>query len=119
MTAYGLPSPFERGEAGNILPLAMQYLAPPWLSVLGIGSIAAAVMSSMDSALLSSASMFTQNVYKRSLRKQVCAREWLVMKNGDDVYNHSFPAGLGPGAAVGDPWQPGGGGLGRNGSGIW
>lgn len=90
MTEYGLPSPIERGEAGNILPLALQYLAPPWLSVLGIGSIAAAVMSSMDSAMLSSASMFTQNIYKRSLRKQVCTHEWFVMKNGDDVFIHLF-----------------------------
>lgn len=73
MTEYGLPTPLERGEANNILPLALQYLVPSWLSVLGVGSIAAAVMSSMDSALLSSASMFTQNVYKRTFRKQVCA----------------------------------------------
>lgn len=71
-TAYGLPPPFERGDAGNILPLVLQYLTPTWLSVLGIGSVAAAVMSSMDSALLSSASMFTQNIYKATLRKQVC-----------------------------------------------
>ncbi|KAM7414512.1 hypothetical protein PAMA_019362 [Pampus argenteus] len=71
-TAYGLPPPFERGEAGKILPLALQYLTPTWVSVLGIGSVAAAVMSSMDSVLLSSASMFTQNIYKTTLRKQVC-----------------------------------------------
>lgn len=118
MTAYGLPSPFERGEAGNILPLALQYLAPPWLSVLGISSVAAAVMSSMDSVLLSSASMFTQNIYKRSLRKQVCAREWFVMKGTTSLFI-CLPAGLGPGAAVGDPWQRGGCWLGRNESGIW
>ncbi|XP_051238501.1 high affinity choline transporter 1-like isoform X1 [Dicentrarchus labrax] len=74
-TAYGLPPPFERGEAGKILPLALQYLTPSWLSVLGIGSLAAAVMSSMDSVLLSSASMFTQNIYKTTLRKQASERE--------------------------------------------
>lgn len=72
-TEYGLPTPFERGEAGNILPLALQHLAPNWLSVLGIGALAAAVMSSIDSVLLSSASMFTQNIYRTTLRKQVCA----------------------------------------------
>ncbi|XP_049430226.1 high-affinity choline transporter 1-like isoform X2 [Epinephelus fuscoguttatus] len=73
-TAYGLPPPFERGEAGKILPLALHYLTPTWLSVLGIGSVAAAVMSSMDSVLLSSASMFTQNIYKTTFRKQ--ASQW-------------------------------------------
>nr|XP_046152273.1 high-affinity choline transporter 1-like [Oncorhynchus gorbuscha] len=81
-TGYGLPSPFDCGEAGKVLPLALHYLTPPWVSVVGIGAVAAAVMSSMDSVLLSSASMFTHNIYKRTLKAQI---------SGDLIYCVVFP----------------------------
>ena len=36
-----------------------------------LGAVSAAVMSSMDSAVLGSSSMFTHNVYKATLRPKV------------------------------------------------
>lgn len=47
-----------------VLPWVLKYLTPPIVATLGLAAIAAAVMSSVDSSILSASSMFTWNVYR-------------------------------------------------------
>ncbi|XP_077388570.1 high-affinity choline transporter 1-like [Festucalex cinctus] len=79
-TEYGSPSPFERGETNMIMPIALQQLTPHYISIVGISSITAAVMSSVDSFILSAVSLFVSNIYKSILRTTASDKEiqWAI-----------------------------------------
>ena len=70
--AAGAPPP---ESAAMILPHTIRYLTPPLVAVLGLGAVAAAVMSSVDSSILSASSMVVWNVYRPILRPRAGERE--------------------------------------------
>lgn len=49
-------------EAAAALPTVLRMLTPSWVAVIGLTAVAAAVVSSIDSSLLSAASLVSRNV---------------------------------------------------------
>ena len=56
----------------------MQYLCPTAVSFFGLGAVAAAVMSSADSSVLSASGMFSRNVYRALVRPCVSFIRFLL-----------------------------------------
>lgn len=52
-----------------VLPYVLRYLTPPLIAVLGLTAVAAAVMSSVDSSILSASTLFAWNVYRPLLQR--------------------------------------------------
>lgn len=51
-----------------VLPYLLRHAMPLWVSVIGLGAVTAAVMSSVDSSILSASSLLAWNLYVRLLR---------------------------------------------------
>lgn len=58
-------------DAATTLPWVIRYLTNPWIATIGLGAIAAAVMSSVDSSILSASSLFSWNVYRPLIRPKI------------------------------------------------
>ena len=56
-------------NASSILPYVIQYCTNPLIAAIGLGAVAAAVMSSMDSSILSAASVSSWNIYRLMRRE--------------------------------------------------
>ncbi|MEO1436863.1 MAG: sodium:solute symporter family protein [Bacteroidota bacterium] len=63
--AFGVTAPENQAL---VLPYVVRYLTNPVVATIGLGAIAAAVMSSVDSSILSAASMASWNVYRPLFR---------------------------------------------------
>lgn len=70
--AMGLSAP---ENPSMILPYVLRYLTPEWVGALGLGALAAAVMSSVDSSILSASSMASWNVYRPLLRPKASTEQ--------------------------------------------
>lgn len=62
-----------------VLPYVLRYLTPYWVGVIGLGAVAAAVMSSVDSSFLSASAMFTWNWYWRIINPNSSERTLRVV----------------------------------------
>ncbi len=79
--AVGIAADWSGTAAGEapapamVLPSVLVELTPPVIAVIGLGAVAAAVMSSVDSSILSASSLFVWNVYRPLLRPAADDRE--------------------------------------------
>ncbi|XP_040030934.1 high affinity choline transporter 1 [Gasterosteus aculeatus] len=93
-TSYGSPGPYQQGKAGMILPIALQHLCPFYVSLIGMGALAASVMSSVDSALLSVASQLGRNIFKNVIYKGASEKLILAVVKGSIFLCGTIGAGL-------------------------
>lgn len=70
--ALGVPYP---EEPALVLPYVIRYLTNPVVATIGLGAIAAAVMSSVDSSILSASSMASWNVYRPLVKPRISSQE--------------------------------------------
>ena len=58
-------------DSALILPYVIRYLTPSVVATIGLGAIAAAVMSSVDSSILSASSMTSWNIYRPLIKPKI------------------------------------------------
>lgn len=62
-------------EPALVLPYVVRYLTNPIIATIGLGAIAAAVMSSVDSSILSASSMGSWNVYRPLVKPEITSQQ--------------------------------------------
>ncbi|MCA0970648.1 sodium:solute symporter family protein [Halobacillus litoralis] len=70
--SYGIEGP---GAASEILAYVINYMSPYGIAIIALGAVAAAVMSSMDSSILSASSMAAWNIYRPLIKPKATGRD--------------------------------------------
>ncbi len=66
-------------NASLTLPYVARYLTNPWVATVALGAIAAAVMSSVDSSILSASSMASWNVYRPLVQPDISPEKLAIV----------------------------------------
>lgn len=66
-------------KSSSALSYLIKYLCPQVVSYIGLGALAAATMSTTDSAMLASATVFSINIYKPIIHKKASDRETMIV----------------------------------------
>ncbi|XP_077534313.1 high-affinity choline transporter 1-like, partial [Haemaphysalis longicornis] len=69
-TSAGYPGPFNltMADSREVLPLSIHYMTPKFVAILGLIAITAAIMSSVDSSMLSAGTLIARNIYHFVIR---------------------------------------------------
>ncbi|MYL21468.1 sodium:solute symporter [Halobacillus litoralis] len=70
--SYGIEGP---GSASEILAYVINYMSPYGIAIIALGAVAAAVMSSMDSSILSASSMAAWNIYRPLIKPKATGKD--------------------------------------------
>nr|WP_237418588.1 sodium:solute symporter family protein [Halobacillus litoralis] len=70
--SYGIAGP---GSASEILAYVINYMSPYGIAIIALGAVAAAVMSSMDSSILSASSMAAWNIYRPLIKPKATGKD--------------------------------------------
>ncbi|UOQ46560.1 sodium:solute symporter family protein [Halobacillus salinarum] len=70
--SYGTEGP---GAASEILAYVINYMSPYGIAIVALGAVAAAVMSSMDSSILSASSMAAWNIFRPLVKPKATGKD--------------------------------------------